>query len=692
MDERERKIRQQDKEVFDAVFKAAVKGDGLPYNEQTEYTSLITPLGNSLRILFNEYEKDRMEIEDVWLKALRQNRGEYDPEIKTKMHPKRSKAFLSLTRTKTHTVTARMTDLLFPANKEKNWSVTITPVPELNPAIIQDIALQFEQSTGEPASEEFIRKELNKEASKRCEAMEKEIEDQLAELKYRYTIRQVIKDGNIYGTGILKGPLVKQRIVKRWLPQGEDWVTVRIKRLSPWCEHVAIWDWYPDMSARTMDNIRGCFQRHVLSRHRVLELAKRSDFNGDAIRAHLKMYPEGDATYKTWEQNLMTMNRAGVETTGYKETTIAGTSALGGGSNLSSRRNKYEVLEYWGYMSTHELAQAGIDIDEDIMDIDVAVNVWLLGNIIIKAVISGIEGVEIPYHLYYYEKDDTSILGEGLPMIMRHAQKLFNASIRAMLDNAAISAGPIIEVNVDLLDASEDPRDIYPFRVFVRDGTGSEAMAQAVHVYEVQSHTAEFMTLAQFFMTAADEVTTVPRYLYGEPAKIGGAGKTASGLSMLMGAANVTLKDQVKNFDDGITKPYIKGMYSWNMEFNEKEHIKGDFSIVAKGSTSLIAREVKAEGLNQFLNITNNPVDQMYCKRDNVLREVAKVMDLDDLDLIKDKEQIAMEEEARAQDAKEEKEFLRELAKLKAESGGHVDKDLSEQTGLGHPQQDITSA
>jgi hypothetical protein len=188
------------------------------------------------------------------------------------------------------------------------------------------------------------------------------------------------------------------------------------------------------------------------------------------------------------------------------------------------------------------------------------------------------------------------------------------------------------------------------------------------------------MGMIQFFMGAADEVTAIPRYMYGDSQNVGGAGKTASGLSMLMGAANVTVKDQIKNFDDGITLPFIKGLYFWNMEFNPKNNIKGDYEVTAKGSTSLIAKEVKAESLITFMNVTNNPTDLMYTKRDNILREYAKVMDLDEMDLIKDRATVSVEGEQRAKQMAEEAQFEKDIALMKAKSGGHMSND----PGTGH--------
>jgi hypothetical protein len=179
----------------------------------------------------------------------------------------------------------------------------------------------------------------------------------------------------------------------------------------------------------------------------------------------------------------------------------------------------------------------------------------------------------------------------------------------------------------------------------------------------------------QFFLNAADEVTSVPRYLHGDNTNVGGAGRTAAGLSMLIGQANITLKDQIKYFDDGITSPFIKALYYWNMDFNPKQNIKGDFEIVAEGSTSLVAKEVQAEHLNQFLALTSNDVDLQYINRDVALRQVAKAMDLDELNLIKSPEQVQSEQMARAQQMEQDKQFQMKIEEMKAESGGHFKKE-----------------
>jgi sulfur transfer complex TusBCD TusB component (DsrH family) len=248
---------------------------------------------------------------------------------------------------------------------------------------------------------------------------------------------------------------------------------------------------------------------------------------------------------------------------------------------------------------------------------------------------------------------------------------LYNASIRAMLDNAAISAGPIIEANIDLLADGEDPLELFPFRVFQRVGTGIDAGQKAITVTKLPSYTTEFLGLVEFFQETADESTTIPRSLHGSQST-GGANQTATGMSMLIGASNITLKDQVQFFDDGVTKPFIKSMYFWNMEFNGKDAIKGDFNIVARGTKSLIAKEVKMEQINQFLALTNNDTDLQYIKRDILLRELAEIFDLDRLGFIRSEAEVKANQANDAKRQKDNEDKMLILEAMKAESSGHV--------------------
>jgi hypothetical protein len=589
--------------------------------------ALAAGLGSRLRGRFARAEALRRDVEERWLQDLRQYKGVYDPDVAARLHPKRSKAYLRLTRNKVRQVDARLGDLLFPGGGQKNWAIEPTPVPDVGEARRAAVERGLRAVQGrEPASEDVVER-LRRGASTACERMSREMEDQLAQSRYRETVAAVIHSGNLYGTGVLKGPLVECRTRSRWVPAdkaGRAWTRRGREELRPFLEFVPLWDVYPDMEATSLADARYVFQRHCMARADLQALAARPDFDAEAVQAHLRDHPRGDAGRKTHEQALRSMAADGA------------TWGAGG-------EDRYEVLEYWGHVRGEELAACGCDLDGADPAADLPATVWLLGDRVVKAAPAPLEDLRLPYHFYHFDKDETCIFGEGVAALMRDAQQLFNASVRAMLDNAAIAAGPQVEVNLDLLPENEDPTDLHPFRIWLRSGLGSEAANPAVRVVSLPSHTQEFMAMAKLFEGYADQTAAAPG-LTGEGQQ---AARTARGLSMLMSSASVTLKDQVRQFDDGVTRPFISALYHWNMLFNPRADIKGDFQVQARGWTALVAKELYVEQLDAFAQATANKLDARYIDRRELLRRMAQALDLGP-EIVKSDEQMRKESAAGA--------------------------------------------
>ncbi len=588
------------------------------------------PLGQRLRAVFTRAEAERRDVEDRWLKDLRQYKGVYDPDVAARLHPKRSKAFLRITRNKVRLIDARLGDLLFPGSGEKNWAIEPTPEPRLDPELDALIIEQLRLSLGRDPLPREVQAAAVKTAENSCRVMERIMEDQLAEAGYREVIADVLHSGNLYGTGVLKGPLVEARTRRRWAPDPETgtWGLTSVQELLPFVEFVPVWDVYPDMSASSLGQARYVMQRHVMSKADLQALARRGDFDGAAIEAHLAANPHGDAGLRDHESQLLAM--AGPDATS------------------PEREGKYEVLEYWGLLSAEDVfwpdaTEDGQDCGKDIdSGEEVEATAWMLGDEVIKLAPSPLPHAGRPYYFYYYDKDETCIFGEGAASVMRDPQTLFNASVRALLDNAAIAAGPQLEVNQDLLPETEDPTDVHPFRIWLRTGLGADAATPAVRVFSLPSHTQEFMAMAQLFAGYADQATAVPGLAPEIPAQ---AAHTARGLSMALSASGVTLKDQVRRFDDGVTRPFIAALYHWNMSFANREEAKGDYEIRARGWTSLVARELYVEQLDAFAKATANSLDGPLVDRRELLTRMAQARDLPD-GVVKSAETLAREQVA----------------------------------------------
>jgi hypothetical protein len=588
-------------------------------------------LGARLLMEFAKAESDRRLTEERWLSDLRQYRGQYDPEVLAAIGLKRSRAFVRKTRVKVKTVNSRVEDLLFPSGSEKNWEIGSSPVPSVSKeernAVGRNLMQMAEQAAQQaiaqaqaqgqqlppqqPAkiTKDMVDKAVAAICKESAKKMAKVIDDQLTEVRYKATCKQAIHSAHLYGTGIIKGPLVERRVRSKYQNVNGKWVEKSETYVVPFVDYVPIWRFYPDMSADTLDKCRYVYERHQMTHADLAELAERKSFNKTQIIEYLKSNPNGQVTIKYIDNQLKIIGDRN--------------------ANQGAVDGRYEVLERWGWLTGKDLHDVGVKVDEARHHESFFGNVWILPNgSVIKAVLQPINGVTWPYHMYYFDKDETNIFGDGLGTVLRDDQTMLNAATRLMLDNAAISSGPMIEVATGLLSRLDSGTEIEPWKVFYRNATAPGT--PAVRAIELPTRLGDLSGLADRFENNADEVSAVPRYMSGENMN-NGAAATKGGLSMLMGAANIMIKDLISSWDEGVTRPFIAALYRWNMQFNPDNSIKGDYDVKARGSASLVAREVRAAQLDNFSQMTANPLDAPFIKRDALLRQRAEANELSDV-------------------------------------------------------------
>jgi len=591
----------------------------------------VRKLGIRLFSMFEQYKKDRKTVEETWLQNLRQFRGIYDPAIEKNINADQSHAYPKVTRTKVIGTVARLMEMLFPQT-EKNYGIEASPLPDLSEGDLQKVLDQLAlDNPNEDLSDEKIEKAIKSFADAKCARMGIEIDDQLQELEYVTKARGVVFSAVLYCIGILKGPQVIEKKCRTWVKDG---LTGKLRAQSvtknaPDYEKVSVWDWYPDLSAKTFASMDGQFQRHVMSRHQVSELAKRPDFDKERILNWLRANTTGNFKELHWETELR----------------ARGSSDKQNVTDISGR--KYELYEFWGCVSGHELEACGIAVEDTSSEYEV--NMWGIGSTIIKHVINPYDAKIRPYHLFVYEEDDINLLGNGLPVVMRDSQLAICEASRMMLDNASVVCGPILELNMDLLMPGQS-LDIHAYKTYLREGTGAEASQRAVQSVDVNAHIPELRSIVELFMQFADSETALPPSAMGDISKGGSeALRTQGGASMLLGAAALPIRDTVRNFDR-FTTSFIGSLYYWNMQFSDNESIKGDYVVIARGSTSLIAKEVRSTQLDMFVT-TLSEEERMYLNPEKVLLERMKVRDLP-LDLLEDKEVVAERLAERAANAR----------------------------------------
>ena len=609
----------------------------------------IMSLGSRLFDVFTEYKDSRKETENEWLSDLRQFQGLYEPDVLARLNESgaRSKVFVGLTRTKVMAAYSRIVDLLF-QHGDSFFGIEPTPIPQLDPlkmmqlremAVSQVIAasgMMPEENEDlivarlQELEEEFL--EVEKDiAQTAADQMKIEIHDQLVESNAEQKLKEAILESCIFGSGAIKAGTVRIDRVQSYsrmedpMTGGMGFALSQIEKAMPEVESVSIFDLYPDPYCTNLDDCEGLFRRHVLTRSQLRDLADRPGFDGDMIRYLIKNNRQGNHTEEDHERTRRRI--AGIQ-------------------DHAESSNRFEVIEYWGEIDGHELEEHGVEMPED-ADLSeyYSACVWFSGGKVIKVMLNPIMGYKIPYHIFPYEKSPHQFWGTGVPRMMRDSQVTMNAATRIWIDNLALSSGPMMEVNTDLLAAGEDPTDIHPWRVFLREG--GDGSMPAVRFYQPIANANGLNQIVELFRRFADETTSLPSYTHGEQTR--SLNKTATGISMLMGAANVALKSTIKNIDDFLLEPMIEALFHFNMEFGTNEKAKGDLKVIPRGSTALVQKEVQSQRLLQFLSLVSNPMDAAMIDRTQLLRDIAQSLDIDPDEVIKSEERLQAEQALQAQ-------------------------------------------
>ena len=444
--------------------------------------------------------------------------------------------------------------------------------------------------------------------------MEKLIHDQIDESSGSTEMRNAIFESALFGTGIVKGPFNFNKTLHKWEDNegSREYTPVSIR--VPRIEFVSVWDFFPDPNATSIEECEYIVHRHKLNKSQLRALRKMPYFNEDAIRDCMMLgpnYTEEDYEYELKDDQRM--------------------------ADMGASR--FEVLEYWGLMDAEYAKDVGIELPEevDILD-EIQINAWICNGLVLRAVVNPFTPHRIPYNAFPYERNPYSFFGVGVAENMNDSQQIMNGHARMAIDNLALSGSVIFDVDETMLVGGQS-MEIYPGKVFRRQ---SGMQGQAIHGLKFPNTSQENLMMFDKFRQLADEQTGIPSYSHGQTG-VQSMTRTASGMSMLLGAASLNIKTVVKNLDDFLLKPLGKAYFQWNMQFFEGElKTKGDLEIKAMGTNSLMQKEVRSQRLTMFLQTAQNPAIAPFVKMSKLISELAYSLDLDPDEILNDPEEAAI--------------------------------------------------
>jgi hypothetical protein len=456
--------------------------------------------------------------------------------------------------------------------------------------------------------------ELNP-AQKAARRMEKLIHDQIDESRGSSEIRNALLESALLGTGIVKGPFNFNKKLHKWDIDEEgnrnyNPLEVRVPRI----EFVSCWDFYPDPSATNMDECEYVIHRHKMNRSELRQLRNMPYFNKDVIRECIQMGP--NYIEKDYEAQLRDDRRADEDV-----------------------NNNFEVIEYWGIMDAQYAREVGIELSDKVDDLDeVQINAWICGDRLLRAVVNPFTPYRLPYHAFPYERNPYNFFGIGIAENMDDSQQIMNGHARMAIDNLAMSGSLVFDVDESALVGGQS-MEIYPGKIFRRQ---AGMPGQAIHGLKFPNTSQENLMMFDKFRQLADEQTGIPSYSHGQTG-VQSMTRTASGMSMLLGASSLNIKTVVKNLDDFLLRPLGEAYFQWNMQFLEDElDVKGDLEVKATGTNSLMQKEVRSQRLTMFLQTAQSPAIAPFVKISKLVSELAYSLDLDPEEILNDPEEAAI--------------------------------------------------
>jgi hypothetical protein len=581
--------------------------------------------------------------ESRWINAYHNYRGLYPKHVKFRESEK-SRVFVKVTKTKVLAAFGQLVDVVFGSNKlpigiseskipegvsEYAHLDTQTPLPGIETSTApqpentdpyndkgqfedMDVALKDNLKNGPTITPGVYQTKPAQEAARR---MEKLIHDQIEESHGSSELRNALFEQALFGTGIIKGPFNFNKTLNRWT-QAEDGTReynpqdVRVPRI----EFVSIWDFYPDPNATNMEECEYIFHRHKMNKSQVRGLARMPYFDKDAIRTALQMGPNYEP--KDYEHELRDDQR---------------------GEDYGS--GQFEVLEYWGVIDAEYAREIGMELSEDVDDLDeVQINAWICNGLVLRSVVNPFTPHRLPYHAFPYERNPYSFFGIGVAENMDDSQKIMNGHARMAIDNLALSGSLVFDVDESALVGGQS-MEIYPGKVFRRQ---AGVPGQAINGLKFPNTSNENMMMFDRFRQLADEQTGIPSYSHGQTG-VQSMTRTASGMSMLLGAASLNIKTVIKNLDDFLLRPLGEAYFQWNMQFlDEKLNIQGDLEVKATGTNSLMQKEVRSQRLTMFLQTAQNPAVAPFIKIDKLISELAYSLELDPDEILNNAEEAAI--------------------------------------------------
>lgn len=498
----------------------------------------------------------------------------------------------NIVRTKCDTAVANCVSMQFAAG-EKNWDL-FPPPNATDPAVTES-----------------------------CRKMEKEIEAQLSYCKYAMNSRRAMEERVIYGTGVMKGPVNTGHLQVTYEPSPDGtWIPKVNEAKYPKVTHVPVWRYYPDMSVTDMSESKSDIEIHPMTSIELSQYIQHPGFDGDAIRHILKGNAK-DEPIKASHYNTNVLNKISSELWA---------------RNPYLYKDRYLVLEYHGPITYDDMEKLGLEPTYESPTMEYYGEVWVCCGKVIRLELENIEGYcETPYAGAIWKRDPTSPFGYGHPLLLADPQRVVTQAYHMILDNASLTSGPQVAMYHKWIQPVDGNWTLAPNKVWLLTDPQAK-ITDAIQFFNPTNVIGNIMPVLQLARQFAEEESAT----LASPTQSPDNTDTATGALTMQHAANTNLDASAEEWDDQVTEKIIRRTYGWNMQYNPKNDIKGNYVIDVKSSSEYKNKQMYIRDLERLqMETTQNPAMAMVINADELVKARLALMHLPGNRIIKSDDEIA---------------------------------------------------
>jgi len=467
----------------------------------------------------------------------------------------------------------------------------------------------------------FDTNPVNEEMAQFADAMEDILTDQLERGGFKQTLKAGVNTLGTYGTGFLFGPFVRKEVLAETNMVDGQLSESEYAFDCPYFDLGNTLDVYPDPEARELGKGLGVFWATMESPHTVAAW-------------------KDDERYKNVEAAMMNP--------GDMENEIGSERArkLRGNVQFWHQNDRIKVARFFG-----KVPRSKIGTDEDPGEVGeqhddmVDVIVVMAGGVVVRVEESPYK--DMPALRCVYEDVENEIWGVGISENNAPHQKLTNAAFRLFLEGKGMALLGTRAIDRSKFLPTEDFKK-YPGKVYqFKPGLSAEEKASAIQEFTEPDITGGWIDVIRMSEQFSDDDTGITKYTQGDDSS--NLNKTATGISIIMSASSLPIKEVISNIDEMWIEQVIERLIEWNIKFLEPETVQkihGDevaqawaqikqfgkssfMSWKATGTSSFMQKEVLTSKLNAFSQLVlSNPMMAEKVDMGELLRQTWDVMEI----------------------------------------------------------------